>query len=176
MNRARHAERRVAALLAASLLTASAVAAPDFDGVNDRQPDGSTPLQWAVYEVDVPEVRRLINAGADVSAANDYGATPMGLAAEIGHTEMLGLLLDAGADPDAPNGDGQTALMLAARSGSVDIARALLERGADVNARENWRGQTALIWAADSRFPAIVELLIASVTGSSPGRWPCSDW
>ena len=32
-----------------------------------RKPDGSTPLQWAVYEGDVAEVRRLIDAGADVS-------------------------------------------------------------------------------------------------------------
>jgi len=54
-------------------------------GVNHRNSDGSTPLQWAVYEGDVAEVRRLLKAGADVSLANNYGATPMGLAAEVGN-------------------------------------------------------------------------------------------
>ncbi|HEY6924125.1 MAG TPA: hypothetical protein VI653_11705, partial [Steroidobacteraceae bacterium] len=34
-------------------------AAPDAKG-----PDGSTPLQWAVYRNDVAEVKRLLAAGA----------------------------------------------------------------------------------------------------------------
>jgi hypothetical protein len=37
-----------------------------IEDVNHRYPDGSTPLQWAVYEGDVAEVRRLLAAGADV--------------------------------------------------------------------------------------------------------------
>ena len=60
--------------------------AEDVD-VNARNPDGSTPLQWAVYEVDAAKVERLLDAGADPSIANNYGATPMGLAAEVAHTE-----------------------------------------------------------------------------------------
>src|SRR4026207_713930 len=58
-------------------------------------PAGSTPLRWAVFNGDVPEVRRLLRAGANVSLANNYGATPMSLAAEVGHTEILKLLLRA---------------------------------------------------------------------------------
>ena len=34
-------------------------AAPDMRG-----PDGSTPLQWAVYRNDVTELKRLLKAGA----------------------------------------------------------------------------------------------------------------
>ena len=33
-------------------------------------------------------------------------------------------------------------------------------RGADVNARENYKGQTALMWAAAERHPAVVKLLL----------------
>src|SRR5689334_827585 len=84
--------------------------------VNQRGVDGSTPLQWAVYENNVAEVRRLLKAGANVSLANNYGATPMGLAAEVGNTEVIKLLLEAGADADSPNADGQTALMEVART------------------------------------------------------------
>ena len=49
--------------------------------VNRRNVDGSTPLQWAVYNGDLGEARRLLKAGADVTLANNYGATPMTLAA-----------------------------------------------------------------------------------------------
>src|SRR5690606_4022357 len=104
---------RAAAYLAVPALLAVAIgvgvhvggAAEDAD-VNARRPDGSTPLQWAVYDNDVEEVRRLIKAGADVRIANDYGATPMSLAAEVANTEILKLLLDAGADVESPNADG----------------------------------------------------------------------
>ena len=52
-------------------------AEPSDADVNARKPDGSTPLQWAVYDDNVAEVQRLIKAGADVSLANDYGASPV---------------------------------------------------------------------------------------------------
>jgi serine/threonine-protein phosphatase 6 regulatory ankyrin repeat subunit B len=134
--------------------------AEDSD-VNQRNPDGSTPLQWAVHEGDAAEVRRLLDAGADVSLANDYGATPMSLAAEVADNAILKLLLDAGANADSPNADGQTALMAVARTGNVEAATLLLEHGATVEARENFGGQTALMWASARRHPEMIELLIS---------------
>src|SRR6476659_7437447 len=50
--------------------------------------------------------------------------------------------------------------MTAARAGNVDAVRLLLDRGADVNAREQYKGQTALMWAAAERHPAVVKLLL----------------
>ena len=135
---------------------------PSVDDVNRRDPDGSTPLQWAVYKGDVAAVRRLLAVGADVSLANHYGATPMSLAAEVGNTEILTLLLKAGADADSPDPEGQTALLAVARTGNVEAARVLLEFGATIDAREKWGGQTALMWAAARRHPEMMELLIAN--------------
>src|SRR5947209_6688066 len=66
--------------------------------VNARGADGTTPLQWAVYDGNIAEVRRLLKAGARVSLANNYGASPMGLAAEVGNAAIIKLLLEAGAD------------------------------------------------------------------------------
>jgi uncharacterized protein len=129
--------------------------------VNRRNADGSTPLQWAVYEGDAESVRRLLKAGADASLANTYGASPMGLAAEVADTAILKLLLDAGADADSPNAEGMTALMLVARTGSVEAAKLLLDHGASVDAREGFGGQTALMWAAARRHPEMIELLIS---------------
>ncbi|HEX6999117.1 MAG TPA: ankyrin repeat domain-containing protein [Gammaproteobacteria bacterium] len=148
------------AFAAAAALLLAGAALGDATDVNHRNPDGSTPLQWAVYEGDVDEVRRLLAAGADVSVANDYGATAMSLAAVVANTEILKLLLEAGADPDSPNPEGQTALMAVARTGNVEGAKLLLERGATVDARESWGGQTALMWASARRHPEMMELLI----------------
>ena len=134
----------------------AASAAPDVKG-----PDGSTPLQWAVYRNDAGEVKRLLKAGAKVDEANNYGATPMQMAAATGNTQIIKLLLDGGAKADSPNDEGQTALMEVARTGNVEAAKLLLRHGAKVDARERWGNQTALMWASARRHPQMMELLIS---------------
>ena len=129
--------------------------------VNRRNADGSTPLQWAVYNGDVTAARRLLRAGANVALANNYGATAMSLASEVANTEMLKVLLEAGANADSPNLDGQTALMAVARTGNVAAAQLLLQQGATVEAKEKWGGQTALMWASARRHPEMMQLLIS---------------
>ena len=150
-----------AGLIALPAILTPGIGANEDNDVNRRNPDGSTRLQWAVYAGDAAEVRRLLDAGADVSLANDYGATPMSLAAEVADTEILTLLLDAGADADSPNADGQTALMAVARTGNVEAANVLLEHGATVDAREKFGGQTALMWSSARRHPQMIELLVS---------------
>ncbi|MGH8219535.1 MAG: ankyrin repeat domain-containing protein [Steroidobacteraceae bacterium] len=142
---------------------------------NVRGPEGTTPLMWAVYRGDVPEVKRLLKAGAQVSAGNLYGASPMQMAATVGNTTVLKLLLAAGASADSPNAEGQTALMLVARTGNVKAAKLLLRHGATIDAREEWGGQTALMWASARRHPQMMEVLIdhgADVNAQSVWR----DW
>jgi ankyrin repeat protein len=126
----------------------------------ERAVDGTTALHWAVYNDDAMLVERLIAAGADVNAKNDYGATPLSQAAVVGDVQVIRRLLKAGADVESPNADGQTALMVLARSSNVEAARLLLKRGASVNAREHWREQTPLMWAAAEAQPAMVKLLL----------------
>jgi uncharacterized protein len=156
------ASLRLAAMLGAVLIAASALATSttvDRDSSTLDPGDGSTPLHWAAYQGDVDEVKRLLAAGAKVSAANAYGVTPMELAAETGNTAILQLLLAAGADVESANAEGQTALMSVARTGNVEAAKLLIKRGANVNAVENFGGQTALMWAAARRHPEMVRLL-----------------
>ncbi len=128
---------------------------------NDRMVDGTTALHWAIHNGDVELVQRLIKAGANVSAFNDYGATPMSEAAERADAHILGMLLQAGADVESPNAMGQTALMTVARTDHVEAAKLLLSHHAKVNAREQWRGQTALMWAAAQGQPEMVQLLVS---------------
>jgi uncharacterized protein len=152
----------------ATLLLLSGVAAAQSEP--EPSADGTTPLHWAVYNNDQAAVERLLAAGADVNARNDYGSTPLSEAAVVGSAQVIARLLKAGADVEAANADGMTALMIIARTSNVEAARLLLKRGAKVNTREKWRGQTALMWAAAEAQPAMVKLLIergAEVNGRS---------
>jgi ankyrin repeat protein len=94
-----------------------------------------------VYSGDVAEVKRLLRAGAKVALANNYGATPMSLAAEVANTEILKVLLEVGANVDSPNADGQTALQAVARTGNVEAAKLLIDRGATVDAARSGVGR-----------------------------------
>jgi uncharacterized protein len=157
----------LAALGCCGSLSAGAAAA-DAD-------DGTTPLHWAVYNSNADEVRRLIRAGADVNARNDYGATPLAEAAETGNVEIIGQLLKAGADPESSNDDGQTALMIIARTSNIAAAELLLKHRARINAAEKWRGQTALMWAAAEQQPAMVKLLVRRGADVN-ARSTMNDW
>lgn len=128
--------------------------------VNDAEPDGSTALMWAAYGGHTPLVKALIEAGADAGAANEYGATALSEAAVRGDTEIIRLLLAGGASATAANPEGETPLMVVARTGNVAAAKLLVDAGADVNAKEQWGGQSALMWAAAQLQPAMVKFLI----------------
>ena len=128
--------------------------------VNEAQGDGTTPLHWAVYRLDLELGQTLLSHGARPDVTNRYGSSPLAEAVKTASVDLIEMLLDAGADAEAPNEEGQTVLMLSARAGSLDVAELLVRHGADVNAREQWRGQTALMWAADARAPDVVSFLI----------------
>lgn len=129
--------------------------------VNAADPDGTTPLQWAVRSDDIDTVQMLLRAGANPKPSNRYGVTPLSLAAGNGNAAIVDVLLKAGADPAAAAPGGQTILMIAARTGNPQAIELLLARGLDVNAREAAYGETALMWAAAGNHAEAVQLLIA---------------
>jgi uncharacterized protein len=120
-----------------------------------------TALHWAVRADDLETTQTLIRAGANVSAANRYGVTPLSLAATNGSPIITRTLLKAGANVNAAGPDGETVLMTAARAGNGEVVTALIERGASVNAAENWQGQSALMWAAAENHPDAIKALVA---------------
>jgi ankyrin repeat protein len=128
--------------------------------VNAAQADGATAIQWAAYKNDIEMADMLIAAGADVNRPNRDGATPLWLAAENGNAAMIERLLKAGADPDGRQANGATPLMMAARTGNVEAINALLAHKADPGLKENLRGTTALMWAAEQSHPAALKTLI----------------
>jgi ankyrin repeat protein len=147
--------KQVAAFAVAGILCATAGFATDASA----PPDGSTPLEWAVFHGDIAEAKKLLAGGANVKAVNAYGVSAMQLAADASNTDLIRLLLKAGADPNSANPEGETALHLVARAGNVEAAKLLLKAGAEVDARESFGGQTPLMWATARRHPEMVELL-----------------
>ena len=164
MTIARSATAAEATLLAAAEAGDRATALELLEAGADarvRGPDGSTALMWAAYHGDLDLVERLIAAGADVEARNEFGTSALREAAVLGSTPIIKALLEASADANAANPEGETPLMVVARTGNVDAAALLLDAGADINAKEDWGGQSALMWAAAQSQPEMVEFLAA---------------
>ena len=128
--------------------------------VNATQVDGMTALHWSTYNDDLQTTELLLQAGANAKAANRYGVTPLTLACTNGNGAIVELLLKGGADPNAPLPGGETPLMTAARTGALPAVKALLSHGASVDAKDDRRAQTALIWAAAEGHAAVVQSLI----------------
>ncbi len=138
----------------------AAITSPDLD-VNTPEADGSTALLWATYKVDHELVRALLKAGAKANVTNNYGSSPLTEAVKLGDVELVRILLDAKAPiRTRPIRTARRRSCWPPTIGSMPIAQLLISRGANVNAVENFRGQTALMWAAAGNYPEIVDLLL----------------
>lgn len=125
-----------------------------FD-VNTRW-NGTTPLM-VVYDTKI--ARRLIKAGADINAHDDYGETAL---MKVRNQNVIKILLNAGAKVNARDNFGVTPLMCAMLAADDEKpARVLIDAGADVNARDK-DSRTALMFAAmEGRAETIKVLLDA---------------
>lgn len=130
--------------------------------VNAPQADGASALDWAVHQDDLEMAELLIRAGANVNTANEYGITPLKLACTNRNAGMVEKLLKGGAKPNDSGGAGELPLLTCARGGSADAVKSLLAHGASVDAREPYRGQTALMWAVAGKHPEVARVLIES--------------
>jgi ankyrin repeat protein len=128
--------------------------------INLSEADGMNALHYATLNNDAALVRSLVRAGADINARTRYGITPIYLAARNGSAELTQTLLDADANANEVFNEGETVLMTAARTGDINTVKVLLDAGAIVDAREDWHGQTSLMWAAAQKHPEVIALLV----------------
>ena len=116
-------------------------------------------LMLAAEEGVAPEVARLLRLPLQPDCARDMcGATPLILASQAGHLEVVRLLCEAGADKDRADNSGDTVLMYASSSGHLEVVRLLCEAGADKD-KANQDGDTALLYASSMGHLEVVRLL-----------------
>ena len=101
----------------------------------------------AVKQQDAGAVRLLLDAAADVNAAQADGATALHWAVYFDDLELARLLLDAGADTGAANTHGVVPLALACTNANAAMVDLLLAVGADAVAAVT-TGETVLMGCA----------------------------
>jgi len=149
--------RGTTAATAAATAAAAAAPAPDSDdsevivaGLVGSGGGGLTALTFAAREGDIESARKLLDAGADVNQATEYGWTPLLTAVNNRNYRLAMLLLERGADASRANKGGWTPLYLAVDNRNIeggdypvpkpdvdhlDLIKALLAKGADPNAK-----------------------------------------
>jgi ankyrin repeat protein len=112
-------------------------------GLNEKNDWGYTALMEAH---DLPTVRLLIQAGADVNAVSKDKETALTNAAELAEPELAQYLIEHGAD--ARRGDTSFALGMALLRHSIRSVELLVDHGANVNVHDSIQGDTPLHSAA----------------------------
>lgn len=124
---------------------------------------GSNAPEIAIAGVkgDMPTLRRLISAGADLEASDEHRdkRTSLILAAAMGRFEAVKILLEAGANTNAQDAIGDSPLHWAARRGENQTALLLISHRAKLD-MQNKYGETPLILAAAVGSKTIVKALL----------------
>jgi ankyrin repeat protein/L-ascorbate metabolism protein UlaG (beta-lactamase superfamily) len=125
-----------------------------------RATGGTGLVHYAARRGDIAVLKELVAAGLPLSCGPDqWGATPLGGAAQRGQMEVIAYLLDNGANPNDVPPDGESPLMQAAGAGKRDAVRLLLDKGADPNYRINdFTTLMVSLWSPD---PEVVRMLLA---------------
>uniref|UniRef100_A0A1A9VK18 ANK_REP_REGION domain-containing protein n=1 Tax=Glossina austeni TaxID=7395 RepID=A0A1A9VK18_GLOAU len=117
-------------------------------------------LLEAAKSGNIGDIENLLNeeGKAQVNATDQYGATPLHLAAENGHTDIVNALLNEGADVNAKAVIDITPLLFAAQNGHEGVVKVLLTaKEIDVNTYPQ-----ALYFAAKDGHEGVVKALLTT--------------
>eukprot|EP01129_Flabellula_baltica_P003593 TRINITY_DN13348_c0_g1_i1.p1 TRINITY_DN13348_c0_g1~~TRINITY_DN13348_c0_g1_i1.p1 ORF type:complete len:1253 (-),score=225.09 TRINITY_DN13348_c0_g1_i1:25-3783(-) len=94
--------------------------------------------QWSILgmsvlkELDGSIIKKMIECGADLSAKNSYGYTPLHTAVSMENTSLVRILLDHGASPDEPNNNGYCPIHTALTLRNLNVINLLTEYQVDL--------------------------------------------
>lgn len=149
----------------------AAKADPNVKGENDW-----TPLMYVAagsfFGDEGALIDALVKAKADLEAKNNFGQTPLMLAAREGRTPQLDALIRNGAKVNAKDEDGWTALMLAAFNGQQECVKNLIAAKADVNAKtaDGWDGALLALSEGKGSTARLLVAAGASLPKDGPGN------
>jgi ankyrin repeat protein len=127
----------------------------------------ATDLHFAAQAGDVAEVKRLVEAGADVNVLDENGNTPLKYASAEPHPQVLRALIALGASPHISDRRGFTPIHCVAGHGfyeeAIEMAEILIAAGADVNVRSKVHGFVPL---HEARTVEMIDFLL--VHGADP--------
>ncbi|XP_074944184.1 ankyrin repeat and SOCS box protein 3 isoform X2 [Phalacrocorax aristotelis] len=133
-------------------------------GANVKGPhswSGWNSLHQASFQGCTEIMEILLEEGASKECKDDFGITPLFVAAQYGKLESLRLLVSHGADVNSQAKDRATPLLIAAQEGHTECVELLLSEGANPNLycnEDNW--QLPIHAAAEMGHKKILELLI----------------
>ncbi|CAE7447332.1 unnamed protein product [Symbiodinium natans] len=135
---------------------------PQCPDILETSEGADTPLCAASGNGNMEILHLLLEARADVDAANGEDDTPLSLATIHGNVDVVDTLLKARADTEVGTRDEETPLTLAAAEGGREhwkIARLLLQARADIEAT-NSDNETPLFVACEFGNEPVVSLLL----------------
>ena len=106
-----------------------------------------------------PAIKIMLEAEADVNDADEYGSTPLMVAAQEGHMDVADLLIQHNALLDISKKIGRTAVHGAAFNNNGSVLNIRVDAQCDVNVVDN-RGWIPLMPAAQERHNGVANLLI----------------
>lgn len=122
--------------------------------------NGDTPLTYACTNGNYRLVKQLVDGGVDMNFKSQDGYTPLFLAVQNKHNDIVDYLLTKGAAIDEYNGEnGDTALIMAAYDGNLKMTQTLVNAGASINLKST-DGYTPLYTAVQGNHMNVVDYLL----------------
>ncbi|KAJ7445601.1 ankyrin repeat-containing domain protein [Mycena latifolia] len=121
----------------------------------------ASPLHLCCYNGYIEGVHSLLARGADINQVLEQG-TPLYIAVNAGHTDVVRVLLNNNANPNASMTHSGRALSSASIRGNIGMVQLLLEKGADID-------QGALQAASQKDHRRVVQLLLEN--GADVNEW-----
>lgn len=128
--------------------------------IQQPDPSGYRPLQWAALNNRVSEATYLLSQGAEVNATDQTGQTALHWACVRGSLPVIETLLRHSANPDARDNRGYTPAHVAAQYGQTAVLYHLaLKWHVDIDTQD-LDGRTPLHWAAYKGYADTIRLLL----------------